>query len=45
MAIENNKNNSLASELNDESTANPETLTVENLPEPSNQKSMPAMKA
>lgn len=36
MAIENNKNNSLASELNDESTANPETLTVENLPEPSN---------
>lgn len=36
MAIENNKNNSLASELNDESTENPETLTVENLPEPSN---------
>ena len=31
MAIENNKNNSLASELNDESTANPETLTVESL--------------
>ena len=31
MAIENNKNNSLASDLKDDSNINPETLTVENL--------------
>lgn len=31
MAIENNKNNSLASELNDDSNVIPETLTVESL--------------
>jgi chromosome segregation ATPase len=31
MAIENNKNNSLPSDLNDDSTVNPDTLTVESL--------------
>jgi chromosome segregation ATPase len=32
MAIENNKNNSLPSDLNDDSNVNPDTLSVESLP-------------